>query len=198
MLSDKRILEELGYRIVIEPFRENQLGTNSYDLRLGEHFYRQGDRYDLGTMTTLDPYDESAVRKLWQYWHAPYDAIILRPGEMVLGHTEEFIGGRNGFVGYLRARSSIGRIGVTVANCAGMGDVGYINRWTMEMTNHLTIPIKLRIGSRVAQMVFFEVGETQKQYKGKYQTYTTLLAIMKEWSPEQMLPKLWKDKDVVK
>ena len=37
LLSDKRILEELEHgNILIEPFDLRQLGTNSYDCRLGE------------------------------------------------------------------------------------------------------------------------------------------------------------------
>ena len=40
LLSDKRILEELEQgNIVIEPFSRRQLGTNSYDVRLGEWFF---------------------------------------------------------------------------------------------------------------------------------------------------------------
>ena len=198
LLSDKRILEELEKgNIIIDPFDFGQLGTNSYDLRLGGHFYRHGDGYRLAS---LNPYSEQSVRTLWKPWNVedegrpPY--IILRAGETVLAHTEEFVGGRNGFVGYLRARSSVGRLGITVANCAGMGDVGYINRWTMEMTNHLNIPVKLRISTRVAQMVFFEVGSTLKEYQGKYQTWRDLADIKKSWSPEQMLPKLWKDPEM--
>ena len=43
LLSDKRILEELAHgNLVIEPFDQRQLGTNSYDCRLGE-WYFQGD-----------------------------------------------------------------------------------------------------------------------------------------------------------
>ena len=39
LLSDKRILEELEREnIVIEPFELRQLGTNSYDVRLGPYY----------------------------------------------------------------------------------------------------------------------------------------------------------------
>src|SRR5947209_18885337 len=43
LLSDKRIMEELAAgNLVIEPFDQRHLGTNSYDCRLGE-WYFQGD-----------------------------------------------------------------------------------------------------------------------------------------------------------
>ena len=39
LLSDKRILEEMEkQRIIIRPFDRRQLGTNSYDVRFGQHF----------------------------------------------------------------------------------------------------------------------------------------------------------------
>ena len=42
LLSDKRIMEEMAREnIVIEPFEPRQLGTNSYDVRLGPYYYIQ-------------------------------------------------------------------------------------------------------------------------------------------------------------
>lgn len=59
----------------------------------------------------------------------------------------------------MKARSSIGRNFIEVCKCAGWGDVGYINRWTMEITNnssHYAIP--LVVGRRIGQIIFFETG----------------------------------------
>ncbi len=40
LLSDKRIVEEVERgNIVIEPFDQRHLGTNSYDCRLGEYYF---------------------------------------------------------------------------------------------------------------------------------------------------------------
>ena len=36
----------------------------------------------------------------------------------------------------MQARSSLGRSYIEVCKCAGMGDVGFCNRWTMEITNN--------------------------------------------------------------
>ncbi|MGV3762907.1 dCTP deaminase domain-containing protein, partial [Parapedobacter sp.] len=45
ILSDKRILEELeSGSIVIEPFRRECLGTNSYDVHLGKYLATYKDR----------------------------------------------------------------------------------------------------------------------------------------------------------
>jgi hypothetical protein len=55
-----------------------------------------------------------------------------------------------------------------------MGDVGYINRWTMEITNNSRYySIPLVVGRRIAQIVFFDtIGTIQgRSYEqvGKYQ-----------------------------
>ena len=45
ILSDKRILDEIDRgSIVIEPFRRECLGTNSYDVHLGKHLATYRDR----------------------------------------------------------------------------------------------------------------------------------------------------------
>ncbi|HCF85002.1 MAG TPA: dCTP deaminase, partial [Ktedonobacter sp.] len=41
LLSDKRIMEELAHgNLIIEPFDQRHLGTNSYDCRLGEWYFQ--------------------------------------------------------------------------------------------------------------------------------------------------------------
>ena len=54
----------------------------------------------------------------------------------------------------MRARSSIDRIGIGMCKCAGWGDIDYINRWTMEVTNWSSAIIPLPVGLRVAQIIF--------------------------------------------
>lgn len=90
--------------------------------------------------------------------------------------------------------------GLCVLNCAGMGDIGYFNRWTMEIANtsqYHTIPLVR--GRRVAQLLFFEVdpvaaGDVYDK-AGKYQTSSKLEEIKAQWTPERMLPKQWKDRE---
>ena len=128
--------------------------------------------------------------------------IVLRPGETVLAHTQEFIGGKDHITTMMKARSSLGRNFIEVCKCAGWGDVGYINRWTMEITNNSkNYIIPLVVGRRIAQIIFFETGPIQaKDYAsgGKYASSTDVKKLQKEWRPDMMLPKLWSDKDIKK
>jgi dCTP deaminase len=133
---------------------------------------------------------------------SPQDRIIwLKPGETILAHTNEFIGGRESVTAMMKARSSLGRNFIEICKCAGWGDVGYINRWTMEITNNSRYySIPLVVGRRVAQIVFFDTeGICTASYEqtGKYQMSTTdVTELMKRWTPDDMLPKMYKDKEI--
>ncbi len=221
-LSNKKIIEEIkNGNIIIEPFIKNNLSTSSYDLTLGEYFFveqppkhfqnifniyeKEHVDYVWGT-TPLRAKKANEVFKDYKFKFgniSPKDKVImLAPGETILAHTNEFIGGRNHITTMMKARSSLGRSFIEVCKCAGWGDVGYINRWTMEITNnskHYYIP--LVVGRRIAQLIFFETGEILDQdYSklGKYQTTKNIKKMIKEWSPKNMLPQLYNDKDIKK
>ncbi len=224
-LSDRKILEEIKKGdIVISPFNRAQLATSSYDVTLGEWYFReQPTKYN---HSLYNIWSEDHMKHVWgadkveravtakeaftKYnftWEgiSPNDkVIILRPGETILAHTNEFIGGKNHITTMMKARSSMGRNFIEVCKCAGWGDVGYVNRWTMEITNNSkNYIIPLVVGRRIAQIIFFETGpilETDKNYasSGKYASTTDLALLKKTWKPAEMLPKLYKDRDIKK
>jgi dCTP deaminase len=185
LLSDHKIKQAMDAgNIVIEPFELRQLSTNSYDVRLGEWYFEPNRN-----MQTVSFLSEAQTRKFWGEPIQSTGVIPVRPGDTILAHTIEIVGGRNGFTTSMRARSSIGRSCMSVCKCAGVGDVGYIARWTMEITNHSHATIELPVGLRVAQILFYEVGETDIHYAGKYGQSA-------EWSPYDMLPRLYNDWDM--
>ena len=222
-LSDKKILEEMkNGDIVISPFNKDQLATSSYDVTLGEWFFReQPPKYNhslyniwskehMEHVWGADKVERAVLAKeAFKKYNFEWDGIrpddkviILRPGETILAHTNEYIGGKNHITTMMKARSSTGRNFIEVCKCAGWGDVGYINRWTMEITNNSkNYLIPLIVGRRIAQIVFFETGEIlAKDYSasGKYQSSTNLKQLQKDWEPEMMLPRLWADRDIKK
>lgn len=204
--------------IVIDPFNDKHVNGSSYDVLLGEYFYKSGNEY---TNTLYNPYDEEAVAKHFgevmraeplaehsriieqlgikaiKNIPADHPVIILRPHERILAHTHEFIGIKQGTTS-MQARSSTGRNGIVVCMDAGWGDPGYINRWTMEIKNHNEQYVVIPIGIRIAQIVFHHTGAVDGEYSslsGKYQTTGAhdLETIKANWKPSDMLPKSHKD-----
>jgi dCTP deaminase len=220
-LSDRRILEHMeAGNVIIDPFQRTHLATSSYDVTLGEWFFReQPPKYN---HFLYNIWSEAHMRHVWgadnpqqavpaeeafqKYrfnWEGvkPEDLVILlAPGETVLAHTQEFIGGRNCVTTMMKARSSLGRSFIEICKCAGWGDVGFVNRWTMEITNNsVRYHIPLVVGRRIAQIVFFETGPilaTDYAAQGKYQSSDNLEELKENWEPSLMLPGLHKDREV--
>ena len=220
--SKPAILNMLGKGIIIDPFNPEQLKTVSYDVCLGDCYYRRRGARDSGDYF-FNPYDPEMVRRhygepqyakpasqflqfrcgAWENVKPEHKIILLEAGEMILSHTVEFIGGTRDpesgrcFTAEMKARSSAGRVGLEVCRCAGWGDVGYINRWTMEVVCTSTVPLPVIAGTRLAQMKFYEVGPLDWKdlygadtLRDHYQTGIDLEELKRCWSPEMMLPRL--------
>lgn len=231
VLSNRDILECLGDTVVIDPFVPENVNTSSVDVRLGEWYYvEQRPPWwrrlvsALGFHEVYNIWDFEHVQRVWgEHQRAPmigvlFDGrwntawrgisprdrvIMLPPKTTILAHTEEFIGGRGTVTSMMKARSTMGRNFIEVCKCAGWGDVGYFNRWTMEITNNSkwrTIP--LVVGRRIAQIALIETGVQATgagDYAagGKYQVTSDLKELKRTWHPSMMLPRLDKDRDAV-
>lgn len=177
MLSDRDILDELRLGgIKIDPFDREQLGPNSYDVRLGEWIYRANLLSELPIQTY------PATRKIWvKNAILVEDSLFLDAGETVLAHTEETVGTFGRIFATMAAKSTAGRSGIVVCKCAGFGDVGFHSRWTMELTNVGQRAIYIPVGARIAQLAFDRTESPPiVPYQGRYQDA--------DWSPEMMLP----------
>lgn len=198
--------------IVIDPFKEENVNNSSVDVTLGENFYR----LTKPAGKIFNPYSETMamhwqpVKGLELKHHSikgvevenidPEEKIVwIAPGESYLGHTEEFIGGFERITTMMKARSSIGRHFIEVCKCAGWGDIGYVNRWTMEITNTSDVILPLVCGRRIAQIIFYRTegdDDYTQQKDAKYSHTKDVKRLKKEWTPESMLPKMWLDREV--
>lgn len=207
--------------IICHPLTKKNIAGSSLDVTLGEWFYRTERTSSSGFYNPFDPKDvdryfdgpyQADIHKQWarkngrqlfQGVPANHRIIVLRPGERILAHTHEFIGIKAPGTSTLQARSTWGRNGVACCLDAGWGDPGYINRWTLEIYNmNQHESVVLPVGERIAQMVFYETGPVEGEYKklsGKYQSgmSSNLENLIRDWRPEQMLPKAYKDKRAV-
>lgn len=164
ILSDKRIQEEIDKgTILIEPFRKECLGTNSYDVHLGRY---------LGTYVNreLDAREHNKI----EIFEIPAEGYVLNPGILYLGVTEEYTETHE-HIPFLEGKSSTGRLGIDIHATAGKGDVGFCNTWTLEIS--VSQPVRIYAGMPIGQLIYFVVeGEIENSYatkKGaKYNTRT--------------------------
>jgi dCTP deaminase len=155
ILSDKKILDEMKKgNIVIEPFKREKLGTNSYDVHLGKWLAVYEDEI-------LDAKTHNKIKT----FEIPNQGYILQPGTLYLGVTWEYTETRN-FVPFLEGKSSIGRLGIDIHATAGKGDAGFCNNWTLEIS--VKMPVRVYKGMPIGQLIYFEMdGEIEIPYDKK-------------------------------
>lgn len=155
ILTDKKILEAIERReIVIEPFRRECLGTNSYDVHLGKYLAVYQDR-------VLDAKRHNPVTHL----EIGDEGFVLQPGTLYLGVTEEYTETHNS-VPFLEGKSSVGRLGIDIHATAGKGDVGFSNHWTLEIS--CAQPVRVYAGMPIGQLIYFLVdGDIENYYHKK-------------------------------
>lgn len=209
--------------IVSVPYSPARVSEASLDFTLGHYFYKQEFESEARVYNPFDQDDvaryfkgplEAIPNKKWCSEHntelfanipPDHPIIVLQPGERILAHTHEFIGIRaHGGASEVKSRSSWGRNGVAVCIDAGWIDPGYINRITLEIYNlNQHESIVLPVGERVGQLVFHHTGPVEGDYSdgqgevnSKYQHTADLNELIRTWSPEQMLPRAYKDQRV--
>ena len=155
ILSDVRILEEIEKgTILIEPFNRDDLGTNSYDVHLGEHLACYSSR-------VLDAREHNKI----EHFEIPLDGFVLQPGVLYLGVTEEYTE-THAHIPFLEGKSSTGRLGIDIHATAGKGDVGFCNTWTLEIS--VTQPVRVYRSMPIGQLIYFVVeGEIETYYNKK-------------------------------
>lgn len=156
ILSDQKILEGIDNgEIVIEPFKKECLGTNSYDVHLGKWLATYKD-------DVLDAKTHNEV----VHFEIPEEGYVLDPGVLYLGVTEEYTETHNA-VPFLEGKSSVGRLGIDIHATAGKGDVGFCNTWTLEIS--CTQKVRIYPGMPIGQLIYFLVeGDILNYYNRKH------------------------------
>ena len=156
ILSGKKIKEKLGSEIVIEPYNENQLNPNSYNVRLHNQLLIYTNRI----LDMRSPNQTSLIT-------IPDEGLLLNPGTLYLGRTVEYTKTAN-FVPMIEGRSSIGRLGLFIHITAGFGDVGFNGYWTLEM--FCVHPIKIYPNVEIGQIFYHNIdGDFVPYTSNKYQ-----------------------------
>jgi dCTP deaminase len=169
ILSDSEILKQMAFDdIVIIPFNRDQLGSNSYDVRLGKILKQYCCTFVDASVFYIDAspfYIDSRNENQVKEFVIPEEGIILQPGKFYLAVTEEYTETHK-CVPYLEGKSSLARLGISIHQTAGKGDVGFCGYWTMEIT--VAIPVRVYAGMKIGQLIYNEVkGEVLTPYNLK-------------------------------
>ena len=159
ILSGMEIQKHIGHEIVIEPYNEARLNPNSYNLSLHNELL-------VYTEEELDMRRDNPSAKIV----IPPEGIVLRPGKLYLGRTEEYTR-TEGYIPMLEGRSSVGRLGICIHVTAGFGDVGFAGYWTLEL--FCVQPVRIYAGVEIAQIYYHTITEPYENYRSdKYQNNT--------------------------
>lgn len=186
-LGSQGIVDAIEKGIIrIDPFDEDLLQPNSYDVRIGRDFYLPSKNKELKILN-LSYKNNNIIQGIWSgpfvsidYKDNSYN-VVIPPKTTILAHTIEYIGAYTRYRAQLRSKSTIARCMIEVCASAGFGDVGYVNRWTLEIDNKSDLQWIIPVGTRIAQLEFTEVVGEGKVYDGSYKQQPV-------WDPDQMLP----------
>lgn len=173
ILTGSEIKRQLGKNIVIDPFHEERLNPNSYNLSLHDEVLT----YEEVVLDMKKP-----ARTLRHT--IPADGLVLRPHTLYLGRTAERTETHN-LVPMIEGRSSVGRLGLFVHVTAGFGDVGFCGYWTLEM--FAVQPVRIYPGVAICQIFYHQIaGDVTEYVSTKYQHNRDIQPSMlfKELDPE--------------
>ena len=155
ILTDKEIEKSIAEgTILIEPYRADCLGTNSYDVHLGRYLAVYKNHI-------LDAKKHNEIEEII----IPDEGFVIHPGILYLGVTEEYTE-THAHVPFLEGKSSTGRLGIDIHATAGKGDVGFCGNWTLEIS--VKQPVKVYKGMPIGQLIYFPVdGVIENPYDKK-------------------------------
>ena len=134
-----------------------QVNPNSLDLTIGKSYKRPNPVKN----PVLYGFSSEEERKLYNlaYWtdcDADNDGgyIVLKPNDIILGVTREYLTMPKDISGQLFTKSTMGRMFINHM-MAGLVDAGFSGRLTLELKNDSVHTIRIPVGAPVVQMTCF-------------------------------------------
>jgi dCTP deaminase len=166
-LCDKDIKQAvMKGEITLQNFDEKRLQMATYDVKLGNRFVIM----DNHSIHFTDP-----VRSIFPHsteiFIEYYEEFILHPGVCVLGEVADFVGCTTNYLIQISGKSSLARLGLIVHNTAGIINPGHYLNIVLELSNVSSIPIVLRPGMLIAQLLFSQLSSTPENsynQKGRF------------------------------
>lgn len=164
-VKKQKLIENLGARELKNP---EGVGI---DLRLGAIYqiieggaFIEGDRQKaLGNRKGVETklVAEFKKRKRKQEW------VVIKPGDYYLVSTLEKINTPKDLMPVVFPRTSLFRSGLLLLN--SKTDPGYQGNLTMGLTNLSKFDVKLQLGARICNVVFYKIEGSTVEYRGQHQ-----------------------------
>lgn len=134
----------------IEGYISNNVSPASYDVTLSDSFveYVSDGVIDIADKNGLEVQSVDIDEE---------GSIIIPPRGFVIGSTQEVFHFTRDMAGDISGRSSLGRLGLQVHPVAGWIDPGFNGSLTLPIFNMSPHPLKVTAGTRVAQVVFYNL-----------------------------------------
>lgn len=153
ILSDRSIHELIDAgRIVVDPLADGSVQPSSVDLHV-DRYFRVFRNHSQRVIDVKE--DQEELTELVEIVGG--EALILHPGEFVLGATRERVGLPDDIVGRLEGKSSLGRLGLLIHSTAGFVDPGFDGYLTLELSNVANLPITVYPGMKIGQISFLQM-----------------------------------------
>lgn len=167
ILTKKEVLKEINRKhLVISPLKKSNIGPASIDLTLSNYF-RIFNRHN--KKITLD--EKSDYKKYTKLIKT--NKITVFPGDYILAITNETIKLPDHLCGWLYGRTRYARFGLSIHATASFIQPGIKNKQILEIKNLGKVPIILKKGLRVCQLILEET-RGKARYLGKFKTQTKL------------------------
>lgn len=176
ILTDREIRLELDKgSLLIEPRPSTEaFASTSVDLTLDPQLSRFKKSH---TDSYFDPgrpgYDMETIlgERTENVLITEANRFELEPGVLILGWTAERVDLRESprLAARVEGKSSLGRLGLGVHITAPTIHAGFNGRIRLEIINHGSLPIRLRAGMRICQLIFEQtLGTPEKGYSGRF------------------------------
>lgn len=154
--------------VKIKPFDKNQVGAGSIDLHLGKTFrvFKKPSRV-VHVEDGVDYKSSTMLIRLKKGEH-----ILIQPGELIHGITEETVTIPPSISGRIEGRSRFARMGLLTHVSSGFMQPGTSGRIVLEIVNLSPMTMALHPGTKVCQVVLEEV-KGKGTYKGRFAGQTS-------------------------
>lgn len=114
---------------------------------------------------------EEIIKELTDRVEIPSAGYPLEKGKLILAYTKEYLDLRNDtrIAARVEGKSSLARIGLAVHITAPTIHAGFDGQIRLEIVNHGPLPIILKPGMRICQLIFEQtLGTPDKVYGGQF------------------------------